>query len=281
MIPLSVNFQDKVVVITGATGVLCGNMARAFTEAGAKVAAIGRNPELLSALESEIAEKGQILKGYACDVTDRASVEEVRSAVTEDLGVCDILINGVGGNQPKAITTNEYQCEAEQFPDGINFFSLGADDIDAVFRVNYRGTLVPTQVFGEDMAKRGKGCILNISSMASFVPLTKVLAYSNAKAAINSLTQWLATHFAASGIRVNAIAPGFILTKQNKTLLFDEEGNPTARTKKILAGTPAGRLLEPDELLGMTFCLCDDTWSSGTTGAVIPIDGAFASYSGV
>lgn len=199
--------------------------------------------------------------------------------ILKDLGPCDILINGAGGNNPMATTDNEYQHEAE---DGQKtFFDLDASGVDFVFKLNFQGTLIPSQVFAKDMVERKAGCILNISSMNAYIPLTKIPAYSAAKAGISNFTQWLATHFAGTGIRCNAIAPGFLVSKQNKALLFHEDGTPTARSHKILNGTPMGRFVDGEELLGGVFFLCDEKAASAVTGVVLPIDAGFAAYSGV
>ena len=280
-LPLNIDYSGKVVVITGGGGVICATMARAFAEAGAKVAALDLNEEAVKKLEEEVTAKGQCLKGYKANVLDAESLAEVHEKVLADLGPCDILINGAGGNNPRATTDNEYQHEAETIENCKTFFDLQPDGVDFVFKLNFQGTLLPTQAFAKDMVARKSGCILNISSMNAYTPLTKIPAYSGAKAAISNFTQWLATHFAGTGIRCNAIAPGFLVTNQNRTLLFNEDGTPTARTKKILDGTPAGRFVDPEELLGGTFFLCDDRSASAVTGVVLPIDAGFASYSGV
>ena len=280
-LPLNVDYTGKVVVITGGGGVICATMARAFAEAGAKVAALDLNEEAVKKLEEEVTAKGQCLKGYKANVLDAGSLAEVHEKVLADLGPCDILINGAGGNNPRATTDNEYQHEAEKIENCKTFFDLQPDGVDFVFKLNFQGTLLPTQAFAKDMVERKAGCILNISSMNAYTPLTKIPAYSGAKAAISNFTQWLATHFAGTGIRCNAIAPGFLVTNQNRALLFNEDGTPTARTKKILEGTPAGRFVDPEELLGGTFFLCDDKSASAVTGVVLPIDAGFSSYSGV
>ena len=278
-LPLHIDFTDKVVVITGAGGVICGTMARAFAQAGAKVAALNRSVDKVKCLAQELKDEGFICEGYGVDVTDKEALEKVRKQVLSDLGPCDILINGAGGNHPSATTDNEYHHEAW---DGCKtFFDLTSEGVDAIFRLNFQGTLLPTQVFAQDMVARKSGCILNVSSMNAYIPLTKIPAYSGAKAAVSNFTQWLATHFAGTGIRCNAIAPGFLVTNQNRSLLFGEDGAPSARSKKILNGTPMGRFLESEELLGATFFLCDDRSASAITGVVLPVDGGFSAYSGV
>lgn len=278
-LPLNVDFTGKVVVITGAGGVLCSTMARAFAQAGAKVAALDLNEDAVKKLAEEVTAEGFTLKGYKANVLESESLEAVHQAVLGDFGPCDILVNGAGGNNPRATTTNEYQSEAK--PGDKTFFDLDQSGVDFVFKLNFQGTLVPTQVFAKDMVEKHTGSILNISSMNAYTPLTKIPAYSGAKAAISNFTQWLATYFAASGIRCNAIAPGFLVSNQNRALLFNEDGTPTPRTAKILAGTPAGRFVDSEELLGGVFFLCDDKAASAITGVVLPIDAGYSAYSGV
>ena len=278
-LPLSHNFEGKVVVITGAGGVLCGDMARAYAMAGAKVAALDLNEEAVLKLANELKAEGYVCEGYKANVLDREILEEVHQKVLADLGPCDILINGAGGNNPRATTDNEYQHEAKEGQK--TFFDLDAAGVDFVFKLNFQGTLLPTQVFAKDMVERKSGNILNISSMNAYTPLTKIPAYSGAKAGISNFTQWLATHFAGTGIRCNAIAPGFIVSNQNRALLFNADGTPTARAGKILNGTPMGRFAQSEELLGGMFFLTDDKAASAVTGVILPIDCGFAAYSGV
>ena len=278
-LPLKIDFTGKVVVITGAGGVLCGTMARAFAQAGAKVAALDLNEEAVKKLADELNAEGFTCVGYKTNVLEPDSLEAVHQQVLADLGPCDILLNGAGGSNPRATTDNEYQHEAQEGQK--TFFDLDAGGVDFVFKLNFQGTLLPTQTFAKDMVARKSGCILNISSMNAYIPLTKIPAYSGAKAAISNFTQWLATHFAGSGIRCNAIAPGFLVSNQNRALLFNPDGTPTARTAKILDGTPTGRFVESEELLGGVFFLCDDKAASAVTGVVLPIDAGFAAYSGV
>ena len=278
-LPLNVDFTGKVVVITGAGGVLCGTMAKAFAQAGAKVAALDLNEAAVQAVADECKAEGYTCVGYKANVLEPESLEAVHQQVLKDLGPCDILLNGAGGNNARAQTTNEYQHEAKE--GDKTFFDLEASGVDFVFKLNFQGTLLPTQVFAKDMVERKHGVILNISSMNAYIPLTKIPAYSGAKAAVSNFTQWLATHFAGTGIRCNAIAPGFLVSNQNRALLFNPDGTPTARTAKILAGTPMNRFVESEELLGGVFFLCDDKASSAVTGVVLPIDAGFAAYSGV
>ena len=278
-LPLNIDYKGKVVVVTGAGGLICGTMARAFAQCGASVAALDLNEEAVLALADELTKEGFICKGYKANVLETEALEEVHKKVFTDLGPCDILVNGAGGNNPRATTDNEYHHEAKE--GGKSFFDLDASGVDFVFKLNFQGTLLPTQVFAKDMAEKKSGCILNISSMNAYTPLTKIPAYSAAKAGISNFTQWLATHFAGTGIRCNAIAPGFLVSAQNKALLFNEDGTPTARSAKILGGTPTGRFVDSEELLGATLFLCDDRSASAITGVVLPVDAGFAAYSGV
>ena len=278
-LPLHIDYSGKVVVVTGAGGLICGAMARAFAQSGAKVAALDLNEEAVQKLADELTAEGFVCKGYKANVLDSEALEQVHQAVVKDLGKCDILVNGAGGNNPRATTDNEYQHEAKE--GGKSFFDLDQSGVDFVFKLNFQGTLLPTQAFAKDMVEKKGGCILNISSMNAYTPLTKIPAYSAAKAGISNFTQWLATHFAGTGIRCNAIAPGFLVSAQNKALLFNDDGTPTARSAKILNGTPCKRFVDADELLGATLFLCDDKAASAITGVVLPIDCGFAAYSGV
>lgn len=278
-LPLNIDFSGKVVVVTGAGGVLCGTMAKAFAQAGAKVAALDLNEDAVKALADECKAEGFICEGYKANVLEPEALAQVHEQVLADLGPCDILVNGAGGNNPRATTDNEYQHEAVEGQK--TFFDLDPNGVDFVFKLNFQGTLLPTQVFAKDMVEKKSGCILNISSMNAYIPLTKIPAYSGAKAAVSNFTQWLATHFAGTGIRCNAIAPGFLVSNQNRRLLFNEDGTPTARSNKILNGTPTGRFVDSEELLGGVFFLCDDKAASAITGVVLPIDAGFAAYSGV
>ena len=258
---------------------LCSVMARAFAQAGAKVAALDLNEDAVKKLSDEVKAEGFTLNGYKCNVLEPDSIKTAHEAILADLGPVDILINGAGGNNPRATTDNEYQHEAKEGQK--TFFDLDPSGVDFVFKLNFQGTLLPTQIFAKDMVERKSGVILNVSSMNAYIPLTKIPAYSGAKAAISNFTQWLATHFAKSGIRCNAIAPGFLVSNQNRKLLFNDDGTPTARSEKILNGTPMGRFVDAEELLGGVFFLCDDKAASAITGVVLPIDAGFAAYSGV
>ena len=278
ILPTNTDFKEKVVVITGAGGVLCGMFAEAMALAGAKVALLDINEEAAKNKAKEIVEKGGLAKGYMCNVLEKESIAKAHDMIIEDLGKCDILINGAGGNNPRATTDSEYFNLEDK---GKTFFDLDPEGVEFVFNLNYMGSLIPTQVFAKDMVGK-KGCsIINISSMNAFTPLTKIPAYSGAKAAISNYTQWLAVHFSKVGIRCNAIAPGFFVTKQNEKLLFDENGNPTARTAKILNATPMERFGEAEELIGTLYYLCNEEMSGFVNGVVIPVDGGFAAYSGV
>ena len=278
-LPLTIDYSGKVVVITGAGGLICGAMARAFAQCGAKVAALNLTEETVQKIEEELTSEGYICKAYKCNVLEAEELSAVHKRVLEDLGPCDILVNGAGGNNPCATTDNEYHHEAKE--GGKSFFDLEASGVDFVFKLNFQGTLLPTQEFARDMVEKKSGCILNISSMNAYTPLTKIPAYSAAKAGVSNFTQWLATHFAGTGIRCNAIAPGFLVSAQNKALLFNEDGTPTARSAKILNGTPTKRFVDAEELLGATLFLCDDRSASAITGVVLPVDAGFAAYSGV
>jgi len=278
-LPLTHDFTGKVVVVTGAGGVLCGDMARAYAQAGAKVAALDLNEAAVLKLAEEVTAEGFIMKGYKANVLELEALEAVHQQILADFGPCDILINGAGGNNPRATTDNEYHHEAKEGQK--TFFDLDQSGIDFLFKLNFQGTLLPTQVFAKDMVAKKSGNILNISSMNAYIPLTKIPAYSGAKAAISNFTQWLATHFAGTGIRCNAIAPGFIVSNQNRALLFNEDGTPTARSGKILNGTPMGRFVDSNELLGGMLFLTDDNFASAVNGVILPIDCGFAAYSGV
>ncbi len=278
---IDTNLSGKVAVVTGAGGVLCSAFAKTLARAGAKVALLDLNFESAAAYAKEIEAEGGISKAYSCNVLDREICENVATEIEKDLGPCDILINGAGGNNPKATTDKEYFELGDIDAETKSFFDLDASGVGFVFNLNFLGTLIPTQVFAKQMVGR-EGCnILNVSSMNAYTPLTKIPAYSGAKAAISNFTQWLAVHFSKVGIRVNAIAPGFFSTKQNAKLLFNEDGTPTARTGKILAATPMGRFGESNELDGAMLFLLNNDAASFITGVVIPVDGGFSAYSGV
>lgn len=280
MLPFTINLKNKVAVVTGGGGLICSKMSCALAECGAKVAILDLSLEAAERVAQEIVASGGIAKAYDCNVLQKDSIQACHKLVLKDLGKCDILINGAGGNSPKATTDNEY-AEIIGQEDLKTFFKLDQSGVEFVFNLNFLGTLLPTQEFAQDMIGR-EGCsILNISSMNAFTPLTKIPAYSGAKAAVSNFTQWLAVHFSHVGIRVNAIAPGFFSTAQNEKLLWNPDGTPTARTGKILAATPMGRFGELDDLVGATLFLVSQEASGFITGVVLPIDGGFSSYSGV
>ena len=278
---LNTDLSNKVAVVTGAGGVLCSQLAKTLARAGAKVALLDLNEQAAQACADEITAEGGTAKAYSCNVLDKNVCNAAAEQIKNDLGQCDILVNGAGGNNPKATTDKEYFELGDIDSEIKSFFDLDDAGVGFVFNLNFLGTLIPTQAFAKQMVGR-KGCsILNISSMNAYTPLTKIPAYSGAKAAISNFTQWLAVHFSKVGIRVNAIAPGFFSTKQNAKLLWNDDGTPTARTKKILAATPMGRFGESQELEGATLFLLDDNAASFISGVILPIDGGFSAYSGV
>lgn len=280
-LPLNTDLSGKTVVITGAGGVIGGMFAEALAQVGAKVALLDRNLESAKDKAQAICDQGYQAKGYAADVLKKESLQQAHESIREDFGPCDILINGAGGNNPRATTDQEYY-DASALKEGEkSFFDLEQGGVEMVFNLNFIGTLLPTQEFAKDMVDRAGCNIINISSMNAYAPLTKIPAYSGAKAAVSNFTQWLAVHFSRCGIRVNGIAPGFFSTKQNKELLFEKDGSPTPRTGKILAATPMGRFGETEELIGTLLFLLNDEASGFITGAVIPVDGGFLAYSGV
>ncbi|GAB2488783.1 SDR family oxidoreductase [Alkalibacterium psychrotolerans] len=274
------DFTGKVVVLTGAGGVLVSSFAKEYSKAGAKVALLDLNEDAAQGFADEINEAGGTARAYKCNVLEKESIQAAHDAIVNDLGEVDILVNGAGGNNPRATTDNEFH-ETEGLEDMKTFFDLDQDGISFVFNLNFLGTLLPTQVFAKGMVGREGASILNISSMNGFTPLTKIPAYSGAKAAISNFTEWLAVHFSHVGIRVNAIAPGFLVSNQNRALLFNEDGEPTPRANKILNNTPMGRFGEADELIGGLLFLTDSRASSFVNGVVLPIDGGFNAYSGV
>lgn len=279
--PINTDLSGKVAVVTGAGGVICSMLAKSLAVAGAKVALLDLNEQAAQKYADEIVADGGIAKGYKANVLDKASLAECHNQVLKDFGKCDILINGAGGNNPRATTDKEYYEQGDLDAETKSFFDLEQSGVEFVFNLNFIGTLLPTQEFAKDMVDRTDCNILNISSMNAYTPLTKIPAYSGAKAAISNFTQWLAVHFSKTGIRVNAIAPGFFSTQQNKKLLWNDDGTPTVRTGKILAATPMGRFGEMEELVGATLFLLDKKCASFITGVVLPIDGGFSAYSGV
>ncbi len=272
-LPFQVDLSDKVVAVTGAGGVLMSEFARALAECGAKVALLDINYDAAKLVADELGENAIAVR---CNCLDKESIKAAKEEVNEAFGAVNFLINGAGGNNPRATTDNETAAEEAQ----KDFFALDESGIKFVFDLNITTAFLVTQVFAADMMATG-GNIINISSMNAYRPLTKIPAYSAAKAGISNFTQWLAVHFASKGIRCNAIAPGFFVTNQNRALLFNEDGSPTARTGKILAATPMKKFGEPSDLLGALLWLADDGASGFVTGTVIPVDGGFSAYSGV
>ncbi len=281
-LPLHPAIHNKVAVITGGSGVLCRVMALELARQGAKIAVISRTLANAEAVAEEIRKIGGLAIAIECDVTDEVQTEKAANIVEQQLGLCDILINGAGGNHSSANTTNEvFREEDRHNPDTATFFELNPDSFRDVMDVNFTGTFIPARQFAKQMIGRSGASIINISSMSAPSPLTRIPAYSAAKAAINNFTQWLAVHMADAGIRVNAIAPGFFITEQNRSLLVQEDGSLTERSNKIIAHTPMRRFGKPEDLLGVLLWLVDETTSQFVTGAVIPVDGGFLAYSGV
>ena len=281
-LPFEINLKDKVCVITGGGGVLCSTFAKAVAKCGAKVAVLDLRKDAADKVADEITAEGGIAIGVEANVLKKESLVEAKKTVNEKLGTCDILINGAGGNNPKGTTSLEYyNMGDEEKEDIVSFFDLDPEGVSFVFNLNFLGTLLPTQVFALDLKDKKDACILNVSSMNAYTPLTKIPAYSGAKAAISNFTQWLSVHFSKVGIRVNAIAPGFFVTEQNRALLFDDKGEYTARSKKILSQTPMERFGEKEELIGALLFLLSSEAASFVNGVVIPVDGGFSAYSGV
>ena len=278
---LNTDLSGKVAVVTGAGGVLCSAFAKVLARAGAKVALLDLNYDAADKFAQEIVEEGGVAKAYKCNVLDKEICYAVADQVQADFGPCDILLNGAGGNNPRATTDKEYFELGDIEADTKSFFDLDKSGVEFVFNLNFIGALIPTQAFARQMVGR-EGCnIMNISSMNAYTPLTKIPAYSGAKAAISNFTAWLATHFSKVGIRVNAIAPGFFSTAQNAALLWNPDGTPTARTGKILAATPMGRFGQPEELNGALLFLLNNEAAGFITGITLPVDGGFSAYSGV
>lgn len=279
---LDTDLTGKVAVVTGAGGVLCSDMAKVLARAGAKVALLNRTVSKAQVYADEITAEGGIARAYRCNVLVESDCKAAAQAVLEDFGPCDILVNGAGGNSSKANTDKEFYEPGDLDAEGLQtFFDLSPEDVSQVLELNFLGTLLPTQVFARQMLERPGCCIVNISSMNAFTPLTKIPAYSGAKAAVSNLTQWMAVHFSKEGIRVNAIAPGFFAAEQNTRLLYQEDGTPTERARKILAGTPAGRMGRPEELEGALLFLVNNQAASFINGVVLPVDGGFLAYAGV
>ena len=286
-IPFNINLSGKTAIVTGGSGTLCSAMAYGLAVCGAKVAIIGRNKEKLASVSEELTKnaldeynKNVTIKGYSCNVIKKDELTAAYEIIKNELGSCDILINGAGGNQPGAITSIEL-LKKDTADSDYSFWNLDEDRIRDVMDLNYMGTLLPIQVFTKDMVEKRSGSIINIASVTSILPLTKFMAYGNAKSAILNLTQWLAVHFGESGIRCNAIAPGFYAAEQNHDLLFNEDGTYTDRARKIIAGTPMGRFGNPEELIGAALFLASDETAGFVNGIVLPVDGGYSAYSGV
>jgi len=279
-----IDLSNKVIVITGGAGELCGRFSEALAECGAKVAIIDLRKEAAEGLAHKIIKKGGTAIGIEANVLELKSLLKAEIVLKKEFGLCNILINGAGGNHPKGTTSNEFMTLEDldsEKKNIITFFDLDQKGIEFVFNLNFLGTLLPTQVFAKHMINQKSGVIINISSMNAFTPLTKIPAYSGAKAAVSNFTQWLAVYFSKVGIRVNAIAPGFFLTEQNRSLLTNKDGSLTNRGNKILNMTPMGRFGNPEELIGTLLWLIDETASSFVNGVIIPVDGGFSAYSGV
>lgn len=278
------NLKNRVAVVTGGGGVLCSGFAKDLASQGVKVAVLDLNEDAAKAVADEIVNAGGTAIGVACNVLEKSSLDAAREVINEKLGTCDILINGAGGNNPKGTTSKEKLelSDIAEKAEGVKtFFDLDPKGIEFVFNLNFLGTLLTTQAFAIDMVGKANATIINVSSMNAFRPLTKIPAYSAAKAAVSNFTQFMAVHFSDVGIRVNAIAPGFFSTNQNKALLYNEDGSLSPRSEKIIGHTPLGRFGTPEDLTGSLLFLADETYSGFITGVILPVDGGFASYSGV
>ncbi len=283
-VPFKVDLKNKVAVVTGGGGVLCSAMAKALAECGAAVAVADLKLEAAQRVADEITAAGGKAIAVACNALEKESLEAANNEIEKSLGPVSILINGAGGNHPKGTTAMEYLNPDDLLKDNrdfVTFYDLDPKGIEFVFNLNFLGTLLPTQAFTKKMALERSGVIINVSSMNAFRPLTKIPAYSAAKAAVSNFTQWMAVHMAKAGIRVNAIAPGFFLTDQNRSLLTNPDGSPTPRSAKILAHTPMERYGDPSDLIGALLWLVSDPAAGFVTGVVVPVDGGFAAYSGV
>ena len=283
-LPFHLSLKNQVAVITGGGGILCSVMAKALAECGAKVAILDLKPDMAQKVADEITKAGGVARAFACNVLEKPSIEQAHKQIKEAFGPVDILINGAGGNHPKGTTSKEYLAveDLTKKKEGVvTFYDLTVDGIQFVFNLNFLGTFLPTQVFSKDMVLKKHGNIINISSMNAFKPLTKIPAYSAAKAGVSNFTQWLAVHFSRVGVRVNAIAPGFFLTDQNRALLTQPDGSLTARGNTIVTHTPQGHFGKPEELIGTLLWLLSDEASGFVTGQVIAVDGGFSAFSGV
>lgn len=278
------NLKDRVAVVTGAGGVICSGFAKDLASQGMKVALLDLNKDAAQSVADEITANGGIAVAVACNVLEKESLEKARETVNNELGTCDLLINGAGGNNPKGTTTKDKLelCDIAEKAEGVKtFFDLDPKGIEFVFNLNFLGTLLTTQTFAIDMIEKENASIINISSMNSFKPLTRIPAYSAAKAAVSNFTQFMAVHFSDVGIRVNAIAPGFFSTNQNKALLYNPDGSLSPRSEKIIGHTPLGRFGTTDDLTGSLLFLADENYSGFITGIILAVDGGFSAYSGV
>ncbi|SCX99922.1 SDR family oxidoreductase [Alkaliphilus peptidifermentans] len=283
MLPFKIDLEEKVIVVTGGGGVLCSIFAEALAQCGAKIAILDLKEETAVKTADKISGNGGTAIGIAANVLEIESLEKAKKIINEKFGAVDILINGAGGNHPKGTTTKEYlyKEDLKDHSDITTFFDLDPKGIEFTFNLNFIGTLLPSQVFSKDMIDKEGACIINISSMNAYTPLTKIPAYSGAKAAVSNFTKWLAVHMSKVDIRVNAIAPGFFLTKQNEKLLLNDDGSFTERAEKIINQTPMERFGKPEELIGTLLWLVDNKASGFVNGITVPVDGGFSSYSGV
>ncbi len=281
-LPFNIDLNDKIAVVTGGAGVLCSEFAKAIAATGASVAILDLNEAAAKAVASDIINEGGNAIGICTNVLEKESIEAAKKIINDTFGSVDILLNGAGGNNARATTSHDYYYANDETAEDVKtFFNLDPSGIEFVFNLNFLGTLLPTQVFAHDLIGKKDATVINISSMNAFSPLTRIPAYSGAKAAVSNFTKWLAVHFSKVGIRVNAIAPGFFLTNQNRALLINENGEYTARSQKILSQTPLERFGKPHELIGTLLWLLSYDASSFVNGTVIPVDGGFSAYSGV
>ena len=283
-IPFRVDLKNQVAVVTGGSGILCSLMADALAQCGAKVAILGRRPDRAQQVADGIVKAGGVAMGLACNVLEKSGIEQAHEQIKAAFGPVDILINGAGGNDPKGTTSKEFLAREDLTArkDGVvTFYDLTLEGMQYVLNLNFLGTFLPTQVFSKDMVRKGRGNIINISSMNALKPLTKIPAYSAAKAGVSNFTQWLAVHFSKTGVRVNAIAPGFFLTDQNRSLLTQPDGSLTPRGDRVISHTPQGRFGKPEDLIGTQLWLLSDEGSGFVTGQVIAVDGGFSAFSGV
>lgn len=284
-VPFKVELDSKTAVITGGGGVLAGAFAEALAACGAKVAILDLNGKAAEMVAQRILKQGGQAMAIETNVLERDNLEKANEKIVENFGSVEILINGAGGNHPKGTTSKEYllheDLQKNHSENEVSFFDLQPEGIQFVFNLNFLGSLLPTQVFSRSMAEKGNGVIVNVSSMNALTPLTKIPAYSAAKAAVSNFTQWLSVHMSQVGVRVNAIAPGFFLTEQNRSLLIKDDGSFNDRAEKILSQTPARRFGAPEELIGTLLWLVDNASSGFVNGTVIPVDGGFSAYSGV